>query len=174
MPLPTSAEFGPPLAGYIQRIERDEDILAVLEEQLEQVGSSVGSFGEARGGFRYAPGKWSIKEIVGHLSDTERIFSYRALRFARGDTTPLPGFEQDDYAPEVGADRRTLADLVAEWADVRRATLALFRHLPPSAWDRRGTASGHPASVRALAYAIAGHVRHHLEALEERYRTPGG
>ena len=174
MPHPSSTEFGPNLAGYLQRIGNDEDILVVLDEQLERVGSRLGQVAEARGGYRYAPGKWSIKEIVGHLSDVERIFSYRALRFARGDATPLPGFEQDDYAPEVGADRRTLADLVAEWADVRRATLALFRHLPQPAWDRRGIASGHSASVRALAYAMAGHLRHHLEVLEERYLKPGG
>jgi DinB superfamily len=171
---PSQVEFGPPLAGYIARIEADEDVLAVLEEQLGAVPERFGKIPESRGGFRYAPDKWSIKDIVAHLSDVERVFSYRALRFARGDTTALPGFDQDAYAPEAGADRRTLADLVAEWGDVRRATLALFRHLPEPAWDRRGTASGHPASVRALAYAIAGHVRHHFVVLEERYQSPSG
>lgn len=168
---PTSAEYGAPLADYIRRIADAEDIQQVLAEQLDQVLGRLGRIDESRGTFRYAPEKWSIKEIVGHLSDAERIFAYRALRIARGDGTPLPGFDENAYVPEMRADGRTLADLTAEWADVRRATLALFRHLPEATWERRGAASGHPVSVRALGYAIAGHVRHHLEVLETRYRA---
>ena len=110
-----------------------------------------------------------MKEVVVHLSDAERIFSYRALRLARGDATPLPGFDENAYAPESGADAQPLAALVTEWADVRQATLGLLRHLPAAAWTRRGTASGCPVSVRALAWIIAGHVRHHPSTLEERY-----
>jgi hypothetical protein len=124
---------------------------------------------EERSNYRYAEGKWSIKEIVNHLCDTERIFAYRALRIARADATPLPGFDENAYAPEMRADERTLADLSAEWVDVRRSTLSLFRHLPAGTWERLGTASGHPCSVRALAYATAGHARHHLKVLAERY-----
>ena len=111
-----------------------------------------------------------MKELLGHLSDTERIFCYRALRFARGDATPLPGFDENAYAPEMRADERPLADLLEEWLDVRRATLSCLRGLPADTWTRRGVASGKEISVRALAYAIAGHARHHLEVLAERYR----
>ena len=166
---PAADEYSTFLAGYVARIADEEDIMQVLADQLDEVSARLGRIGETRGDFRYAPGKWSIKEIVGHLSDAERIFAYRALRIARGDATPLPGFDENAYAPEVRADRRTLADLSAEWGDVRRASLALFRHLPEGAWERRGTASDKPVSVRALAYVLAGHVRHHLRVLEERY-----
>ena len=107
--------------------------------------------------------------MVGHLSDTERVFAYRALRFGRGDTTPLPSFNDQAYVAEVGAADRTLSNLVAEWGDVRRATTSLFRNLPSHAWQRRGTASDNSISVRALAYIIVGHVRHHMEVLEARY-----
>lgn len=170
--LPAADEYAPGFADYIGRVGPDEDILEVLSEQIEQMTERFGRFPESRGGYRYAPGKWSIKELVGHLSDCERIFAYRALRIARGDGTPLPGFDENAYPPESGADARTLADLLAEWIDVRRATLSLLRYLPPGAWARRGTAGGQPASVRALAYATAGHVRHHLGVLEERYWHP--
>jgi DinB superfamily len=166
---PGADEHAPGFAGYIARIGQDEDVMAVLADQLDEVLGRLGAISEERGNYRYAPGKWSIKEIVCHLSDTERIFAYRALRIARGDTTPLPGFDENAYAPEMRADDRTLADLSAEWGDVRRATLSLFRHLPAPVWERRGTASGHPSSVRALAYATAGHVRHHLDVLGARY-----
>jgi hypothetical protein len=124
---------------------------------------------ETRGAHRYGPGKWSVKEVVLHLSDTERIMAYRALRVARGDRTPLPGFDETQYTPQSGADAQPLAALVTEWSEVRQATITLFRHLPPEAWSRRGTASGQPVSVRALAWIIAGHERHHLATLEERY-----
>lgn len=169
---PGADEYAPFFEDYLARVGPGEDVLEVLAGQLELVPARFGRVPEASGGYRYAPGKWSIKEILGHLSDTERIFAYRALRLARGDAAPLPGFDENAYAPASGADARTLADLVAEWTDVRRATLSLFRHLPAAAWVRRGTASGHPASVRALAYATAGHVRHHLSVLDERYSSP--
>jgi hypothetical protein len=171
---PAAGEFAPFYAGYVARIGDDEDILAVLGEQLHQFPARMEQVPESRGEHRYAPGKWSVKEVVGHLSDSERIFAYRALRFGRGDPTALPGFEEDEYVPPMVAGARTLADLVAEWSDVRRATIALFRHLPAEAWQRRGTASGKPVSVRALAYIIAGHLRHHVEVLEARYLREGG
>jgi len=124
---------------------------------------------EARGAHRYAPGKWSVRQVMCHLADAERIMAYRALRIARGDATPLPGFDENAYAPESGADAVALAELVAEFADVRRASLALFRHLPADAWVRRGTASESPFSVRALAWVLVGHPIHHLAVLRERY-----
>jgi len=166
---PPADEYGPAMAAYIGRIRDDEAILPVLETQLDEVVTQLRTVPESRGGHRYAPGKWSVKELVGHLSDAERIFAYRALRFARGDASPLAAFDENAYVPAMEADARTLADCIAEWADVRRATLALFRHLPAEAWARRGPASGKVTSVRALAYIIAGHVRHHLEVLGARY-----
>ena len=162
-------EYAASFADYVDRVAEDEDILAVLAGQLSQVLARLGAIAEARGDYRYAPNKWSIKEMVGHLCDTERVFAYRALRIGRGDTTPLPSFDDQAYVAEVRAGDRTLADLAAEWGDVRRATIALFRNLPVVAWDRRGTAGDHPISVRALAYIIVGHVRHHLQVLEDRY-----
>jgi DinB family protein len=166
---PEAGEYAPSFADYVDRVADDEDIVAVLATQLDQTLARLGRIPEARGDYRYAPDKWSIKEIVGHLCDTERVFAYRALRIGRGDTTPLPSFDDQAYVAEVRAGDRTLADLAAEWGDVRRATIALFRNLPAEAWHRRGTASDQPISVRALAYIIAGHVRHHLQVLEERY-----
>jgi DinB superfamily len=166
---PAADEYAAAFAGYVESITDHKNILEVLAAQLPSVLTRLGSFDESRGNYRYAQGKWSIKEIVGHLCDTERVFAYRALRFARGDTTPVPSFDDQAYVAEVRAEERTLMDLAQEWGDVRRSSLALFRHLPAVAWERRGTASGHPVSVRALAYIIAGHVRHHVTVLEERY-----
>jgi hypothetical protein len=166
---PGADEYAPSFAGYVAGIAEDEDILAVLASQLDEVLAWLNGIPESRGDYRYAPGKWSIKEVVGHLSDTDRVFAYRALRIGRGDTTPLPSFDDQAYVAEMGAGDRTLADLASEWGDVRRATLALFRNLPATAWPRLGMVSGQPISVRALAYVTAGHLRHHLEVLEARY-----
>jgi hypothetical protein len=124
---------------------------------------------EARSHYRYAPGKWSIKEVIGHLSDVERIMAYRALRIARGDATPLPGFDEDAYVPYARSDDRTVGELIEEWVAARQASIALLRNLPADAWTRRGTASNKPVSVRALAFIIAGHEQHHLETLRVRY-----
>ena len=168
IPRPLATEYASFYAGYVAEVP-DADVLALLDRQGEETFALFSALPEDRGAHRYAPEKWSIKELVNHLSDTERIFAYRALRFARGDQTPLASFDENAYAPEMHADERTLADLTAEWADVRRSTLHLFRHLPAGTWERQGTASGHPCSVRALAYATAGHARHHLRVLAERY-----
>ncbi len=162
-------EYAASFADYVDRIAEDEDIVAALGSQRDQALARLEGIAEARGDYRYAPNKWSIKDMVGHLCDTERVFAYRALRIGRGDTTPLPSFDDQAYVAEVRAGDRTLADLAAEWGDVRRATIALFRNLPAPAWQRRGIASDQPISVRALAYIIVGHVRHHLQVLEERY-----
>jgi DinB family protein len=167
---PDPAEVPPGLAGYVGKVRDGEDPLALLASQLDELRSAFGRWPEARGSYRYAPGKWSVKELVCHLSDTERIFCYRALRFARNDATPLPSFDENAYAAEMHADERPLADLVEELLNVRRATLSFFRGLWADAWTRRGIASGKEVSVRALAYAIAGHARHHLEVLADRYR----
>jgi hypothetical protein len=168
-PRPGTGEYPISFAGYVARVGQDEDILARLASQLDHVITRLSPVSETRGNYRYAPEKWSIKEMVGHLSDTERVFSYRALRIARGDSTPLPSFDDQAYVPEQRAGDRTLTDVVGEWSDVRRATIALFRNLPPHAWGRRGVASDQPVSVVALAYIIVGHLQHHLAVLEERY-----
>jgi hypothetical protein len=166
---PGTDEYAPGFADYVAEIGDGEDIVAVLASQLQQVATRLGAVPAMGGDYRYAPGKWSLKEVVGHLSDTERVFAYRALSIARGDPAPLPAFDDQAWVAQMGAGDRTLADIVAEFAVVRQASLALFRHLPAAAWTRRGIASGHPASVRAMAWVMAGHARHHLEVVEARY-----
>ena len=167
---PDAAEVPAGYAGYVGKVRDGEDLMTLMQSQLEEVRTAFGRFPEARGSYHYAPGNWSVKELLGHLSDVERIFCYRALRFARRDATALPGFDENEYAPAMEADRRPLTDLLEEWLDVRRATISFLRGLPADAWTRRGVANGKQISVRALAYAIAGHARHHLEVLAERYR----
>ena len=166
---PGTDEYAPSFAGYVARIGDDENIVTALDDQLTHMLARLGAVPDVRGDFRYAPGKWTLKEVVGHLADTERVFAYRALRIARGDTIPLPAFDDQAWVAEMGAADRGLSDMVEEFGLVRRASLALFRHLPPAAWTRRGIASDHPASVRALAYIMVGHARHHLEVVEARY-----
>jgi DinB superfamily len=166
---PGADEYRASFADYVSRVPAGADILELLARQRADTQARLHAIPEARGGHRYAPGKWSVKEIVLHLSDTERIMAYRALRIARADTTPLPGFDENAYAPASGADAVPLAELASEFSAVRQATLALFRHLPREAWTRRGTASDAPISVRALAWVIAGHEHHHLAVLAERY-----
>jgi hypothetical protein len=166
---PAADEYGAYYAGYIARVPAGSNIVDLLARQGKEIPARLRTVPEARWGHRYAPGKWSVREVVVHLADTERIMVYRALRIARGDATPLPGFDENAYVPLSGAEAQPLTALASEWEDVRRATLSLFRHLPPDAWTRRGTASGFPVTVRALAWIIAGHERHHLGVLAERY-----
>jgi hypothetical protein len=162
-------EYGAPYAGYISQVPLGADIVDLLARQRDATLARFAALPEDRGGYRYATGKWSVKEVLLHLSDAERVMAYRALRIARGDTTPLPGFDENAWAPLSGADEQPLTALAQEWGDVRQASLVLFRHLPADAWTRRGTASGHGVSVRALAWIIAGHERHHMGVLGERY-----
>ena len=165
---PASGEYPPYTINYISLVP-DGDIVVTLGKQLDDTLALIRSVSESRGDFRYEEGKWSIKEVIGHIIDGERIFAYRALRFARGDETPLAGFEQDDYVRSGGFDKRTLSDLANEYEHVRRSTIALFSNLDEEAWGRLGSANDNPASVRALAFMIAGHVLHHLEILRSRY-----
>ena len=166
---PAAEEFVPALADYVAEIGEGEDLITVLSDQLDEALARLRGLPASRGDHRYAPGKWSIKDVVGHLSDTERIFAGRALWIARGERTPQPGFDDQAWVTMTGAERRTLADMIEEWGHVRRSTLALLQGLPPEAWQRRGVAGDGPISVRALAYVIAGHTRHHLRVLEARY-----
>lgn len=165
---PGPGEYAPFYAGYVARVP-DGDVLATLEAQLREAVSLLEGVPAGREGHRYAPGKWSVREVVGHVADAERIFAYRALRFARGDRTPLPGFEENGYVRAAGSDARPLAELTGELRTVRLATLSLFRGLPAEAWSRSGEASGAPVTVRALAWIAAGHAAHHLHVLRERY-----
>jgi hypothetical protein len=145
------------------------DILTTLVRQNEVTMALLRGLSESQGGFRYAPGKWSIKELVAHLSDAERVFADRALRFARADQTPLPGFEENDYVRNGSFDGFHLADIAAGFEDVRRSTVSLFRLMSGEATTRRGKANSAEVSVRALAYIIAGHELHHMNILRTRY-----
>ena len=165
---PGETEYSPYYGKYVSLVSGD-DALAALGGQVSETLALLRGVPESQGNFRYAAGKWSIKELVGHVIDAERIFAYRALRFARNDRTPLPGYEQDDYIRHASFDACSLADLSAEFESVRRATLYLFGHLDAEAWGRAGVASEAEVSVRALAYIIAGHELHHARILRDRY-----
>lgn len=154
---------------YIDQVPGD-DVLLLLETQRDEILSFLAGIGEDGSRHRYADGKWSIRQVLGHVNDCERLFTYRAMWFARGFDTPLPSFDQSVAAEAAGSDGVDWAALVEEFRAVRAATLALFRSLPDEAWDRRGTASGSPVTVRALAFIAAGHATHHLRILRERYR----
>jgi DinB superfamily len=167
---PESSEYAPYYGKYVSLVP-DGDILLTLERQLPET-AALFARSEADGDFPYAPGKWSVKEVLGHVMDTERIFSYRALRIARNDKTPLAGFEQDDYVKYGPFGQCSLAGLVAEFTSVRQAALFMFRALDEAAWSRRGNASNHEVTVLALAYIIAGHELHHRRILQEKYFAP--
>ncbi|HEY7545594.1 MAG TPA: DinB family protein [Blastocatellia bacterium] len=165
---PDATEYAPYYGKYIDRVA-DGDILATLNQQIDDTLALLRSLSPAQSDSRYAPDKWSIKEVVGHLIDTERIFAYRALRIARNDQTPLAGFEQNDYVTNAAFSLCEMKDLASEFEHVRRASVYLFRHLDGQAWDRRGVASDNEVSVRALAWMLAGHELHHLGIVRERY-----
>jgi hypothetical protein len=165
---PQPGEYAPYYDRYISLVTGD-DLLAILDEQRRATILLLSGRSEADGNFRYAPDKWTVKELLGHVNDSERIFAYRALRIARGDQTPIEGYEQDDYVRIADFNRCSLEDLVEDYIAVRRATVSLFRDLAPDAWLRRGTANKNEVSVRGLGYIIAGHDLHHRSILEERY-----
>jgi len=165
---PDATEYAPYYGRYVSLVP-GSDIIAVLEEQAVQTKEMLSRISELDADMRYAPGKWSIKQLFGHVTDTERIFAYRALRISRGDQTPIEGFEQDTYVDNAPFQTCTMAGLAQEYAAVRSSTQFLFRHLADEHWSRRGTASGKEVSVRALAYMIAGHEIHHWNVLREKY-----
>jgi len=167
---PQAGEYAPYYDRYVSLVE-GEDILNALDQQRRETMLLLSGRDEEDGDFRYAPGKWSAKEVLGHVCDTERIFAYRALRFSRADATPIEGYEQDDYVRNGPFAQRPLADLVEDFIAVRRATLSLLRNLDEAAWSRRGIANKNEVSVRGLAYIIAGHELHHRRILEEKYFT---
>jgi hypothetical protein len=165
---PQSGDYAPYYDRYISLVPGN-DVLAALEDQRREMLLLLCGRAEADGDIRYAPDKWSLKEVLGHVNDTERIMSYRALRISRGDATPIEGYEQDDYVRNGPFARRPLADLIEDYIAVRRATVSLFRNLDEPAWSRRGVANKNEVTVRALAYIIAGHGLHHRRVLEEKY-----
>src|SRR5216684_3562316 len=165
---PEPGEYAPYYDAYISLV-KGNDILGILETQRLQVAQMFAARSEREGNFRYAPDKWTVKDVVGHITDTERIFAYRALRISRNDKTPIEGFEQDDYVKNGGFNDRTLVDLAGEFSQVRGASLALFLGLGGDAWQRRGSANKNEVTVRALAFIIAGHELHHRRILEEKY-----
>lgn len=166
---PDPTEYSSFHAGYVGMIAEDESILTVLRTAGDELVYALQGIPETKGSYRYAEGKWTIRTLIGHIIDAERIFTYRALRVARGDATPLPGFEENDYAITAESDQRSVADLAAEMAAVRESTLRFFESLPADAWTRRGTVNNGTVSARALAYIAAGHAQHHLKVLRERY-----
>jgi len=175
---PERTEAAPYYFTYIDQVagnngDGDGDILDILESQTDETTAFLRDISEEKSLYRYAPGKWSIRQMWSHVNDAERIFTSRALWFARGFESPLPSFDQEVAVAAAGADTVEWARHVEEFRQIRMATVALFRNLPADAWQRRGTASGNVISVRALAYLVAGHAAHHLTALRERYLRAG-
>ena len=164
----TDSEFAPFYASYVGQIS-DGDLLEELEISVHDLIRFVQNIPMDKYDYRYAEGKWTIKDILQHLMDSERIFAYRALRIARNDRTPLPGFDENDYAAIAGGSERTIRDLLTELALVRQSTIHLFKTFNEEALLRMGTASGFPVSVRALGVIIIGHQKHHQKVFEERY-----
>ncbi|MBZ5598166.1 MAG: DinB family protein [Acidobacteriia bacterium] len=165
---PQANEYDPYYERYISLVP-GADIVTALQTQLDQTIALLSAVSEEKAGYRYAPGKWSVKEVLGHVTDTERIFAYRALRIARNDRTPIEGFEQDGYVQYGPFSRYRLQDLVQEFGYVRDASLSLFQKLNQEDWGRRGIANNAEISVRALAFVMAGHELHHRKVLKEKY-----
>jgi hypothetical protein len=165
---PTSAEYAPFYAGYVSLVT-ETDVLGALEAQPAQLQRAVAGLTAERETHRYEPGKWSIREVLGHLGDGERVFGYRAFCISRGEQKPLPGFDENEYVAASGYDERPVGALVQDFSMVREANLAMLRSLSEEAWTRLGNANGTPVSLRALAFIMAGHVRHHLGVLRSKY-----
>lgn len=165
---PATSEYAPFYTAYIAGVG-DGDIVKLLAAAGRELDTVLAGVDESRGGHRYAEGKWTVREVIGHLIDAERIFTYRALRIARGDATPLASFDENAYVAAAGSDARTVADLRDEMRVVRESTVKLFTSLADDAWARVGAASGKEVTVRALAYITLGHQQHHLRILRERY-----
>jgi hypothetical protein len=166
---PTQEEYATFYAGYIEFATKRGDVFAAMSQQLDEMKSALGKLSDKQARFRNAPEEWSIKEIISHLTDGERVFSYRMLRISRNDKTPLPGFEQNDYVKESGADELALEDLLNEFELLRRANVLAVKNLSEEATQRIGAASNFSISVRALIYIMVGHIDHHMASLHEKY-----
>jgi hypothetical protein len=165
---PEPSEYSEYHDAYISKVPGD-DILSFLQQQLDATMALMETIDEATGNYRYESGKWSIKEVLGHITDSERVFAYRAAVFARGDNTPLPGFDQDIWAKHAPFANVSMRDIAADFQNVRRSTISLLKQLDSEAWNRRGTANNKEVTTRALAFMIGGHTQHHLDILKTRY-----
>ncbi len=166
---PTPDEYAPYYADYIQRAQAGQDVLAVLPKQIDEIRSALGHLSDQQARLRNGPKEWSIKEVIGHIIDVERVFSYRLLRISRNDSTPLSGFEDQDYVREARFDDYAFSDLISEFEFLRRANILAVNNMPEESTLRRGTASGMTVSARALIYMLVGHVEHHMASLREKY-----
>ncbi|MBD0380777.1 DinB family protein [Paenibacillus sedimenti] len=165
---PDRNEYAPYFSTYIDAVP-DEDYDQFLRNQLDEVKDLFSQLSEEKGEGRYAPGKWSLKEVLGHMTDTERVMSYRMMRIARGDFTKLPGFDQDILIANGSFSEFTLKALLEDFVAVRKATFTLLGTIPDSAWERTGNVSERDVTARSLAYIIAGHAQHHLNVIQQRY-----
>jgi hypothetical protein len=170
--IPQPSEYAPHFAGYIAAVSQVTNPLLKLEDQLDELVSLLADLDPPLRLYCYAPGKWSVQQLLGHIIDAERIFACRALRIARADQTPLPGFEENGYVTAAEADSVEWSQLIAEFAAVRRSTVLMLQNLPAAAWTRMGVVNGAPTSARAMVYVMAGHLAHHLNVLRERYLLP--
>jgi uncharacterized damage-inducible protein DinB len=168
MPKPQPTEYDPYYASYIRNVTED-DVVAAMEAQSRETSALLARIDEEKASYRYGPDKWSVKEVVGHFTDAERIFAYRALAIARGDKTSLPGFDEQAYVRNANFGERSMKSIAEEYATARAATVAAFRGFSDEAWQRSGVANNVAVSVRALAHICLGHERHHLKVLRERY-----
>ena len=167
---PAVGEYSPFYQGYLDRVAGEPRLLPVLARQVAAF-EGLGMLDESRARFRYEDGKWSVREVVGHMADAERIFAYRMLRIARGDETPLAGFDENAFVAAAAFDRRTMPEVAGELRDVRHATLSLVRSVTDETAAREGVANGVRVTARAIAWIIAGHTEHHLTILRERYQV---
>jgi len=167
---PAPTDFAPGNAEYVDLVPED-DIISAMEQQSSETQKLLSSLDESKAAYRYADDKWSVKEVLGHVIDSERILAYRMLAIARGETASLPGYEENDYVRAAKFDTWRLTDLAEHYALTRRSNIVLLSNLPEEAWDRRGTANDNPVTPRALAWMIVGHERHHVNVLRERYRV---
>jgi uncharacterized damage-inducible protein DinB len=166
---PTNEEYAPFYSDYIQRANSRNDVVAALAQQVDEIRAALGNLSDQQARFKFGPLEWSIKEVLGHLIDGERVFSYRLLRISRNDQTPLPGFEQEDYVREAGFDNSAFDDLISEFEFLRRANILGIKNMSDESVSRLGTASGVAVSARALIYMLVGHVEHHMASLHENY-----
>ena len=167
--IPTTHEYSPFYADYIERATKRVDVEAALSSQIEELHAALDSLTDTQARFKPGPEEWSIKEVIGHINDVERVFSYRMLRISRNDATPLPGFEQEDFVREAWFESAPLKDLVCEFEYLRRANILAITNMSEESMHRNGTASGMTVSARALIYMLVGHVDHHLASLQEKY-----
>lgn len=168
MNYPEKTEYAPFYGGYVSLVE-ETDIVSVLQKQISEIQNLSASISAEKSDFRYAEGKWTIREVFGHIVDAERVFSYRALRISRNDKTPMSSFDENAYVANSNFSQVNLADLIEEFSHLRQSNVLMFKNLPDEVWLQTGKASNAEISVRALAFIMAGHVRHHANILKERY-----